>query len=618
MRRILLSFYFVCCLLNSGLSVDTLLIDETFKTSNVKDFGYLHITENHTKNIQQILSMEDTAFTPISKTGLSFAPSNEVYWMKVTLKNISKKQQRLIVNMEYPLMNLLQFYTVSNHQLDSSHLMGDNFPFYQRAVEHRYFLHEIQIENNEVIDLYIFFNKANENLQLFTSIWTEDAFNKIDKKNTIIWSIYIGISLCIFLIIVSAAIFTRQKLLIYFALYSICTFMVIFTNIGLGFHYLWPDFPAFNQIANYTFIIIFFISFLELTRQFLDLPTNLPRFNRLYTILQIVTFLFIGILFTYKHYPPFALSASIYIGHSYLFFMTIALFAGPILLYRKTRDFSYLSYILGFLFFLFSFAFHMLITLDLIEDTEWTRFSVPIGLTIDMAILMIIFSDRIRLIYQLNNELQQKITQSQLDAAKLLLEGQFEERKRLSQELHDGISIQIALLKLKVSRLLRLKNEEAQTIIEDISTLAADIRSFTHAISPINLEEETLEDAIEDIIYKIENQTDIIINVSLSQFEEQLLTNETKQNIYQILQELLNNTIKYAEATTIDIILKTVDNQLFFSYQDDGIGFDKDNIKKGIGFKNMQARTELLKGTLNTNSSNDGSLFEFSFKLEVM
>ena len=131
---------------------------------------------------QRILSLNDNSFESIKETGLSFAPTNEVYWMRVTLKNTSKKQQDILVSMEYPLMNLLQFYTVSNQQIDSSKLMGDNFPFYHRPIEHHYFLHRFEIKNDEVIDLYVYFHKANENLQLFTSIWTEDSFNKTDKK----------------------------------------------------------------------------------------------------------------------------------------------------------------------------------------------------------------------------------------------------------------------------------------------------------------------------------------------------------------------------------------------------------------------------------------------------
>lgn len=615
MKTFTLSFCFLCLLLNPVICSDTLFIHDDFKTINVTEVGYLHITQNHSKDIERIVSLNETSFAPVSETGLSFAPTNEVYWMRVTLKNTSKKQQDILVSMEYPLMNLLQFYTVSNQQIDSSKLMGDNFPFYHRPIEHHYFLHRFEIKNEEVIDLYVYFHKANENLQLFTSIWTEDSFNKTDKKNTIIWSIYIGLSLCFFLIIVGAAIFTGQKLLIYFALYSICTFMVIFTNIGWGFQYLWFNYPVFNQVANYSFVIIFIVAFLELTRQFLDMPIHLPRFNKLYTILQIVTISFSGVLFTYTLYPPLIVVIAVYTGHFLLFIIAIALLTAPILVYRKTKNITHLVYVLGFIFFLLSFASHMLITLDVVEDVTWTRFSVPIGLTIDMIILMIIFSNRIRQTYQKNIELQQGLTQSQLNAANLLIEGQLEERKRLSRELHDGISIKMALLKMRLNEFFKHKNETTTEIITEVVNISDDIRKFTHAILPLDLEKETLEDAIEDLIYKIENQTNIVIEISLNEFKEQQLKNNQKHILYQILQELFNNTLKYAEATLVEIQLSIIGNQLKLSYQDNGKGFDTNSINTGIGLKNIQARIDLLNGIFNIHSNQDGSRFEFSFKI---
>ncbi|MFK7949617.1 MAG: 7TM-DISM domain-containing protein [Saprospiraceae bacterium] len=615
MKTYTLIICFLFLFLKQGICLDTLFVNDDFKKIDVKEVGYLHITKNHAKDIQRISSLKPNLFKPIRETGLSFAPTNEVYWIRVTIKNTSQTHQDIMVNMEYPLMNLLQFYTVSNQRIDSSKLMGDNFPFYQRPIEHHYFLHPFKIQQGEVINLYIYFHKANENLQLFTSISTTESFNKADKKNTIIWSIYIGLSLCLFLIIISAAIFTGQKLLIYFAIYSICTFMVIFTNLGWGFQYFWFDYPAFNQVANYSFIIVFILAFLELTRQFLNMSVTLPNFSRLYTSLQIITLLLIGVLFTFKTYPPLILVIVVYIGHIFMIVTAISLLLAPILAYRKTKNYTYLVYILGFIFFLSSFGVHLLATLDVIEDTDWTRYSVPIGLTIDMTILMIIFSHRIRQTYQKNTELQQQLTQSQLNAANLLLEGQLEERKRLSQELHDGISIKMALLKMQLNNFFKNKGNETTAIITKVDTISEDIRSFTHAISPLNLEEETLEDAIEDLIYKIENQTDLEIDLSLIHFEEEQLKNNQKHNLYQILQELFNNTIKYAEATLIKIHISTINQQLQFNYQDNGKGFDVNTAKSGIGLKNIQARINLLNGNSDIYSTQYGSYFEFSFNL---
>jgi signal transduction histidine kinase len=593
---------------------DTISIDEHFEQMKIGEVGDLYISQNHTKDIQRILSLSDDIFKPIEETGLSFAPTNEVYWMRILLKNTSNVPQDIVVSMEYPLMNLLQFYTISNNRIDSTVLMGDNFPFHQRPVKHHYFLHQLTLGQNELVTLYIYFNKANENSQLFTTVWNEDIFSQVDKQNTIFWSIYTGLSLCLFLLILSAAIFSQQKLLYYFAIYSICTFMVIFTNIGWGFQYLWSTHPAFNQVANYTFVIIFLVAFLELTRQFLKMPTTLPRLNRLFRFLQITISLFIGVLFTFKSYPPLILITTVYIGHILLIVIAICLFLAPILMYLKTKDFSYLLYILGFIFFLLSFIIHLLITLNVMEDTDLTRFSVPIGLTLDTFILIVLFGHQIKQTYIKNALLQKDLTQSQLSAANALLEGQLKERSRLSRELHDGISIKMALLKIQLKRFFRENKLERTSIITEISEISEEIRAFTHNISPLNLKEENLTDAIEDLIYTVENKTKIEVKLSIESFQEKELEDNQKHTLYQTLKELLNNTIKYAEATTVKILLSTNNHQAMLSYHDNGKGFNANKAKStGIGLKNIQARADLLNGNFDIKSNNQGSQFEFFF-----
>jgi signal transduction histidine kinase len=89
-----------------------------------------------------------------------------------------------------------------------------------------------------------------------------------------------------------------------------------------------------------------------------------------------------------------------------------------------------------------------------------------------------------------------------------LIAGQIEERQRLSSELHDGISIQMALMKMRLDNLFSNKTIEEKEIIKEMNKISSDVRNFTHAISLFNLNTQTLEDAIEDLIYKIENQTD--------------------------------------------------------------------------------------------------------------
>ena len=80
---------------------------------------------------------------------------------------------------------------------------------------------------------------------------------------------------------------------------------------------------------------------------------------------------------------------------------------------------------------------------------------------------------------------------------------------------------------------------------------------------------------------------------------------ELKINLYRILQEQLNNIIKYAGATEIFVGLKFVDNNLKLTIKDNGKGFDPKQYSKGIGLENMKRRAKLFSGTFKLNTSPD-------------
>jgi signal transduction histidine kinase len=276
----------------------------------------------------------------------------------------------------------------------------------------------------------------------------------------------------------------------------------------------------------------------------------------------------------------------------------------------KKRTWGSVFFLLGFSFTIFAVAMFELEQLGS-QDTLWGMETTLLFILLDFIFLLVVFSNQIRQTFVKNNQLQEDLAQSKLAAANALLEGQLEERRRLSQELHDGISIKLALLKMKLSSLFSQKTKEQTQLLESVGHIAKDIRAFTHAISPLNLERQTLAEAIEDLIFQIENQTELNVQFELNQFEETQLESIQKHAIFQSIQELFNNTIKYAEASQIGISLSQ-NGQFLMTYEDDGKGFDTNKVHSGMGLKNIQSRAHLLNGNFIIYSSPKGSRFEFS------
>ena len=106
----------------------------------------------------------------------------------------------------------------------------------------------------------------------------------------------------------------------------------------------------------------------------------------------------------------------------------------------------------------------------------------------------------------------------------------------------------------------------------------------------------------------LEDQSKITNFVYVTSFDEHInwerINGGLKMNLYRIIQEAIQNINKYSKAKHVDIEFKNEDDQLTLSIKDNGIGFDAETKKIGIGLKNMKARVDKLKAKLSIESEN--------------
>lgn len=186
--------------------------------------------------------------------------------------------------------------------------------------------------------------------------------------------------------------------------------------------------------------------------------------------------------------------------------------------------------------------------------------------------------------------------------------GEEKERFRLSKELHDGIAQNIAVIKMNLQAIeFDSLSPEDKIIFDDISKLTKDtlqeIRDISHNLNPLK-DGELLCEAITRLISNNKN-SGIQFNFNLTGgTPKSIVNNLITINLYRILQEFINNTIKYAEANLITINLNYLPNQIEVEIKDDGQGFDHydKNINYGIGLLNMQQRTKIIDGTFDYSS----------------
>jgi signal transduction histidine kinase len=207
---------------------------------------------------------------------------------------------------------------------------------------------------------------------------------------------------------------------------------------------------------------------------------------------------------------------------------------------------------------------------------------------------------------------RQKIKQleeeKKLMEAKLLVEGQELERKRIARELHDGLGVLLSATKMQFTSLKDVTPEN-QPLIEKATQLleqaTGDVRKISHNMMPGLLTKLGFFEAVEELFDNI-NESEKIKATCKITGEKVRMPENNEIMLYRIIQEMVNNTLKHARANAVDLNIKTFPGNIHINYSDDGIGFDVQNTLKdenaSFGMRNMQSRVAFLDGEMDIQS----------------
>lgn len=214
--------------------------------------------------------------------------------------------------------------------------------------------------------------------------------------------------------------------------------------------------------------------------------------------------------------------------------------------------------------------------------------------------------------YKLKQEtqLQQEVIHQQELATKAVLHAEENERRRIAADLHDGIGQMMSAAKMNLNVAMNDLNniqpsqrsalEKSINLIDDS---CKEIRTVSHNLMPNALLKSGLGNAIKNFINKIDSNV-IKINLYTDGLDT-IINTDVEMILYRVIQECVNNVIKHANASRLDIsIIRDVDG-ISITLEDNGIGFNTNQLqdKTGIGIKNIQSRIAYLKGTIEWDSA---------------
>jgi len=185
------------------------------------------------------------------------------------------------------------------------------------------------------------------------------------------------------------------------------------------------------------------------------------------------------------------------------------------------------------------------------------------------------------------------------------------EKKRVARELHDGVLGRMFGVRINLDSLNKIKDdsgiERRLNYLTELKNIEQDIREISHNLN--REKSELINNFVAIVANLFEEQKKTYSTKFLAHIDPAIkwdfIDNTVKINLYRILQESLQNCNKYANATKIKVEFKKQNDNLVLKINDDGVGFNINRAKKGIGLQNIKTRTIECEGTLEIKSKKE-------------
>lgn len=207
--------------------------------------------------------------------------------------------------------------------------------------------------------------------------------------------------------------------------------------------------------------------------------------------------------------------------------------------------------------------------------------------------------------------MEQELLEERINQEKYILEAKLQaeedQRSQIGRDLHDGVGQMLAYMTLFLN-MIKAKGvydpADIAQLEKTVKQTLEQVRTLSRTLAPPAIRDLGLRDSVVELVNSYGILTRPVFKLKVyPQRDDELLSLDKKIVVFRVLQELLNNTFKYADADTISIQLYFRDGSFHMDYVDDGKGFDLNKIQKGVGLDSMRSRIGFYKGDIDIQSA---------------
>lgn len=551
-----------------------------------------------TKALEKLMLKEDSIPNGFFNPGFT----QNKWWVYISTNN----QEGNYLQIANPHINKINIYSVNQHLIKLGFQSGDYFKFKQRELNDPDFWFQIP---NHTQALLIEVDKKGESLDLPIRFVQEKEMIQYLSDQKMAYGIFVGWMIFLVLLNLFLWVSLRDNIHFFYILFVSSAALWVISNWGLGFQYIWPNYPDMASKARPIFSTTSFILILELSRRYFTPNEKKPLYNGFTRVLQLLLLLLLGI-FVFSNITK---------ANEWIRYLTLSVANLLWLLSMLTVIFfifkSYKNAKTISLFYLAAFMAHAVFTILIIlsqydVQDSWVffinKYGSAIGILANSTILSFGLTQRYNFYKKEREQAQQQLDLERSLYADRLIQTQEEERSRLARELHDGLGGLLGSIRIGAFNKLKQDTTNQHWLDNQLSEAIEDLRNIAHNLMPVNLPEKGLVAILEKTVarWNLSNEFNTHFDCSITKRYPLAI----EAGIYRIVSELIHNVKKHAQATEVYISLweeKNSDN-ITLLVEDNGIGFTP-NQSEGIGLKNIRYRVEYLNGKILIDSNSKGT-----------
>lgn len=593
MIRLLIILYLFIGALDTLYAQKVIVIDSSFVTDDLNNSWQVfeeNIPIKKYKDLEKINSWKNVENFPIT-----FPPKIKSVWLKATLHNSTNAT--IPIRIFTKGIDSINVFWNTDANVVKSYVSGKNIPLSKRYISSQFLVVPIQLQANSYTKVVIRLYNQSYQLSLpYLHIATPKSTSQFVKAGELGYSIYFGGLSLMILFSIILFIFFREKLYLFY-LCCLIGSLIMAAVYNDFFYLLFDKIPEFIKNKNIFAVLTTLLNILYLlfAEQYLKVDTQkksliikLSRVSMIVLLMLLIGLILGGKeLFEYRafFYPLFGVNVTIMYYH----------------LLRSIQK----KYSPSWYFLVASTPVVFVSVLEVTSDFN----GVPVqtmhdfyytGTFIEMFFLTIGIVFRFSMERANFQKLQEELFVTEIKT-------QNRERERISKDLHDNIGASIVGVQLRLGQFAEkyfkkdVPPPDFQKTLLELEQTYKDVRGLSHDLLPQVLTDLGL---VEQIKERYGHITKPIFKFSLPA-EALELESFVELTLYEIINEAVQNIIKHAKATEVGIELNQEGRTLKLRIEDNGIGFDQNQIKSdGIGLKNIKFRAE---NQLNANLTIESS-----------